>query len=108
MTKHQKVTAIIPSLTLGEVSKALSAHGVPGMTVIKVRGFGDYRNFYSRDNMTDCARIEIFAELDNTKNIVNIIAKTVHQGMSTDGVIAITPVDEFMHIQDYSEENDDE
>lgn len=105
--KHLKVTAIIPSLTLDEVEKALIAIGVPGMSVTKVHGYGEYRNYYSEDTMSDCARIEIFIAAEKATLIAKTIANTVHQGMSTDGVIAIMPVEEFMHIRDFHEENHD-
>ncbi len=105
--KYLKVTAIIPSLTLDDVEKALIAVGVPGMSVTKVHGYGEYRNYYSEDTMTDCARIEIFIEAEKAKSIAKTIANTVHQGMSTDGVIAIMPVEEFLHIHDFHKKNHD-
>jgi len=37
--------------------------GVPGMSVTKVHGYGDYRNFYTKGSMTDLARIEVFIEI---------------------------------------------
>lgn len=106
--KYRKVTAIIPSLTLVEVEKALMGLGVPGMSVSKVHGYGEYRNYYSNDTMSDCARIEIFTEAEKAKPIANEIASIVHQGLSTDGVIAILPVEEFMHIREFEEVTNDE
>jgi len=105
--EYRKVTAIIPALSLDEVEKELMALGVPGMSVTKVHGYGDYRNFYAKDSMTDCARIEIFTDAHQARNIVTTIAEKVHQGMSTDGVIAILPVEDFMHIRDFKEVNND-
>jgi len=105
--KYRKLTAIIPALSLDEVEQELMTIGVPGMTVTKVHGYGDYRNFFTRDSMTDCARIEIFAEAAQARKIVTTIAKKVHQGISTDGVIAVLPVEEFMHIRDFSEVSND-
>ena len=102
--KYRKVTAIIPSLSLDEVEKELMSIGVPGMSVTKVHGYGDYRNFYTKDSMTDCARIEIFTEEPQARQIATTIARKVHQGMSTDGVIAILPVEDFMHIREFKEE----
>lgn len=103
----RKVTAIIPALSLEEVEKELVAMGVPGMSVTKVHGYGDYRNFYTKDSMTDCARIEIFTETEKARSIANAIAAKVHQGMSTDGVIAILPVEDFMHIREFNEVKND-
>ena len=43
---YQKVTTIIPSISLEEVEKELEAIGAPGVTITKVCGSGDYRNFF--------------------------------------------------------------
>ncbi len=99
---YRKVTAIIPTFSLDAVEKALLDIAVPGMTVTKARGMGEYRNYYAKDSMSDCSRVEVFIDSENAKEVANTIAKAVHQGMSTDGVIAILPVDEFIHIREYS------
>lgn len=101
--KYRKVIAIIPKLTLAEVEKELTVIGVPGMTVSKVQGYGHYRNYYTNDTMSNYSQIEIFVEAEKARNIANKIANTVHQGMGTDGIIAIMPVEELIHIQEFSE-----
>jgi len=101
---YRKITAIIPSLALEEVEQSLLDFDIPGMTISKAHGMGEYRNYYANDRMTDCCRVEVFIEENEAKQIANIIASTVHKGMSTDGVIAILPVEDFMHIKDYRED----
>jgi len=101
--KYRKVTAIIPELSLEDVEKALAEIGISGITVSTAHGYGEYRNYYSKDKMNDCSRIEIFTEVDKAKEIANTIARTVHHGLSSDGVIAILPVEEFIHIREFSE-----
>ena len=102
--KYRKVTAIIPQISLEQVEEELLAINIPGMTVSKAHGMGDYRNYYTNDYMSNCSRLEVFIEADKAKLVAKTIARTVHQGMSSDGVIAILPVEEFMHIKDYTEE----
>ncbi|MDH5444968.1 MAG: P-II family nitrogen regulator [Gammaproteobacteria bacterium] len=104
---YRKVTAIIPSMSLDETEQALLAIGVKGMTITKVHGLGEYRNYYSRDNLSDCGRIEIFTEQENARHIAETIARTVHQGLSSDGVIAILPVEDFIHISEFEEVSHD-
>ena len=101
---YRKVTAIIPQITLDQVEEELLAIDVPGMTVSKAHGMGDYRNYYTNDYMTNCSRLEVFIEADKAKLVAKTIAHTVHQGMNSDGIIAILPVEEFIHIKDYIEE----
>ncbi len=45
----RKVTAIIRPDSLEKVEKALQALSVPGVSVTKVKGFGEYANFYEPD-----------------------------------------------------------
>lgn len=97
---YRKIIAIIPSLTLEDVEKYLKHAGVPGMSVSNVHGFGEYRNYYTNDTMTDCSRIEVYSEIEKVKQIVNAIAQGAHQGLDSDGVIAILPVEEFLHIHE--------
>lgn len=99
----RKVTAIFPSLELDKVEHALIGIGVPGMTVSRTHGFGEYRNYYARDTMTDCVRVEIFTEADKADEIARTIARTVHQGASRDGIIAVLPVEDLLHIREFKE-----
>jgi len=99
---YRKVTAIFPHTDLEKVEQALLVLGVPGMTVSRSHGFGEYRNYYASDLMNDSARIEVFIETDKADNVVNTIARTIHSGIRGDGVIAVLPVDEFLHIRDFA------
>ena len=63
-----------------------------------------YKTIISIFFAIDRIRVEGFIEADKEKLVANMIAQTVHQGMNCDGVIAILPVEEFIHINDYMEE----
>lgn len=101
--KFRKVTAMFPSLDLEKVEQALIGIGVPGMTVSTTHGFGEYRNYYAKDTMSDCVRVEIFTDADKADEIVRTIARTVHQGLSSDGMIAVLPVEGLLHIREFEE-----
>jgi nitrogen regulatory protein P-II 1 len=101
--KFRKVTAILPSLALDKVEKELIRVGVPGMTVSKTHGFGEYRNYYAKDSMTDCVRVEIFIDADKANEIAETIARTVYQGPNSDGIVAVLPVQDVLHIREFSE-----
>lgn len=100
---YRKITAIFPDPSLKMVEQRLMEIGVPGMSVSKTHGFGEYRNFYSTDCMTDCIRVEVFSEADKADEIANAIMGAVHQGMSTDGIVAILPVEKLLHIREFEE-----
>lgn len=103
-TKFCKVTAIFSTLDLDKVEDALTGVGVAGMTVSKVHGRGKYRNYYAKDTMADWSRAEIFAEADRAEDIVKTIARTVHKGLDSDGIIAVLPVEDLLHIRDFKED----
>jgi len=103
----RKVTAIIQTLTLEKVIEALKKIGVSGLTVTTVDGYGEYRNLYKKDEMCECSRVEIFTDKDKTKQIVSTIAKTAHLGLDSDGVIAVLPVEDFFHVHEFEEVEDD-
>lgn len=53
------VTAIIRCEVLEKVERRLQGLGVSGMSVTRVRGRGEYTNFYSSEGMATHDRIEI-------------------------------------------------
>jgi nitrogen regulatory protein P-II 1 len=95
----RKVTAIIQSGVLEKVEKALQASNVPGISVTKVKGFGEYANFYTSDWMTTHVRIEIFVGKEQADDIAKTIINTAHTGIEGDGIVAILPVTELFHIR---------
>tara|TARA_R110002111_G_scaffold151735_4_gene218467 strand:- start:1289 stop:1621 length:333 start_codon:yes stop_codon:yes gene_type:complete len=95
----RKVTAIIQSGTLEKVEKALQGVNVPGISVTKVKGFGEYANFYQSDWMTTHVRIEIFVGNSQADDIAKTIINAAHTGVEGDGVVAILPVSDVFHIR---------
>jgi len=104
---YRKVTAIIPSLSLEIVELELKKIGLPGMSVTNVEGYGEYRNLYTKGELSDCSRVEVFTEKEKAKQIVTTIAKAAHQGLNTDGIIAVLPVEDLIHINEFTEVTDD-
>lgn len=87
------VIAIIPSLSLEDVERRLRKINVRGITVTKVKGYGEYANFFSRDWMTDQVKIEVFAARDNVERITDAILDAAHSDSHGAGIVAILPVD---------------
>lgn len=102
---YRKVIAIVPDMSIQSIEKGLFALGVSGMTVCQKKGMGEYRNFYSKDKMVDCVEITVYSEKDHAQAIVDVIMKAAYNGLSSDGVVAVIPVESFYHIKDY--ENND-
>jgi len=98
-----KITAIIRSFKLEEVERHLQDIGVKGISVSRVKGYGEHKNFFRRDWMETYVRIEIFCCVTRAEEIVQAIINAAHSGFSGDGIIAVTPVEKIFRIQTKAE-----
>jgi nitrogen regulatory protein P-II 1 len=104
----KKVNAIIRSRLLEEVEERLRKIGVKGLTVTRVRGYGEAKSIWSQDWLGGHARIEIYAEKDKADQIAAAIMEVAHTGGSGDGIICILPVEKIFRIRTKSEIKADE
>ncbi len=100
---YRKVTAIIRCEVLEKVESVLQAMGVEGISVTKIKGFGEYADFYSNDWMVKHSRIEIFTNEAQADPIAQAIMKSAHVGTTGDGIVAILPVEKLYRIRTRSE-----
>ena len=73
------------------------------MSVSKVKGYGEYRDFYERDWMSGHVRIEIFTPREQARDIAEAIIDAAHTGLPGDGIVAIQPVETLFRIESRSE-----
>lgn len=95
----RKVTAIFRPDRLEAVEDRLRSLGVAGVSVTKVKGFGEYANFYKPDWLCTHVRIEVFTSKLKADEIAEAIMDAAHTGMEGDGIIAILPVEAVYHIR---------
>lgn len=100
--EYRKITAIIRNSLLEKVEDRLRLVGVKGISVSRVKGFGDYANFFRNDLLTSHSRIEIFASAEEVKKIADTIMDYAHTGHPGDGLIAVLPVENILRIKDCS------
>jgi len=105
---YRKVTAIIQRDVLEKVERKLLEMGIRGISVTRAKGYGEYRNFYSRDWMVSHARIEIFVDETKADAIARAIMEVAHVGLEGDGIVAILPVEKLYRIRTRSEATVDE
>jgi nitrogen regulatory protein P-II 1 len=97
--EFRKVIAIIRPDVLEKVESALQAMGVPGVSVTKVKGYGEYANFYTPDWMLTHARVEVFIGQHRAEDIAMAIMEAAHTGTEGDGIVAVLPVESVYHIR---------
>ena len=98
----RKITAIIRSTALEKVERRLQQIGIKGITVSRIKGYGEYANFFTRDWLTTDARIEIFAAKDDVDSIVTAVSEAAHTGFAGDGFVAVLPVESIFLIRTQS------
>ena len=93
------IVAIIRSDRLEPVEDKLKELGVERVNVSKVKGYGEYRDFFARDWMVQEVRVEIFTRQHKVDTIAGAIMEAAHTGVPGDGVVAILPVDRLFLIR---------
>lgn len=100
---HRVIVAIIRRNKLEEVEKRLRDIGIGRISVSKVKGYGEYQDFFTENWMVDEIRIEIFAGKDRVDPITTAIMDAAHTGLRGDGIIAVFPIEKFFRIRTRSE-----
>ncbi|MGZ4677518.1 MAG: P-II family nitrogen regulator [Acidimicrobiia bacterium] len=100
------VTAIVKPFRLDEVKDALKAHGVQGLTVSEVQGFGRqrghtevYRGTEYQVDFVPKVRIEIVVDDDQADAVVDTIVEAARTGKIGDGKVWTTTVDSIVRVR---------
>ncbi len=67
--KFRKVTAIIRLERLEAVEECLKNLVIPGISVTKVKGFGEYMDFFKADWLCQHVRIEVFINVGRAEKV---------------------------------------
>jgi len=97
--EYRKVTAIFRIERLECVERALQDVQVRGVSVTRVKGYGEYVDPYARDWMTEHARIEIFTPAAQAPRIVEAISCAACTGTRGDGIVCVLPVESLRQIR---------
>ncbi len=99
----KKIVAIIRNQFLEEVEGRLVEMRVKGLSVTKVKGYGEYANFFNPDWLVTHSRIEIYTEEARVEEIAAAIMEVANTGMEGDGIVAVIPVSKLYRIRTKSE-----
>ncbi|PKQ30941.1 MAG: transcriptional regulator [Actinobacteria bacterium HGW-Actinobacteria-2] len=100
------VTAIIQPEMLETVQKALIRHGIGGMTISEVSGYGSQRGHievyrgeeYTIDFITK-VRLEVLVPAEDAEALAGVIVQAAQTGQVGDGKVWIIPVDNIIRIR---------
>ena len=100
------VTAIIKPFKLDEVREALSAVGVPGITVTEVKGFGRqkghtelYRGAEYVVDFLPKVKVEAAIKDELLEQVVEAIEKSANTGKIGDGKIFVSDLEQVVRIR---------
>ena len=93
---------------LEPVEKKLQDIGVERINVSKVKGYGEYHNFFARDWMVEEVRLEIFTRKNEVEIITAALMDAAHTGLPGDGIVAVVPIEKFFLIRTRFEATPDE
>jgi nitrogen regulatory protein P-II 1 len=102
----KKIEAIIRPHVLEAVKESLQTHGVKGMTISEVKGFGRqkghtemYRGSEYRVEFVPKLKLEIVIDDEIVDGVVDAIIKAAKTGKFGDGKIFVLPVEEAIRIR---------
>ena len=102
----KKIEAIIRHFKLEDVKNALSEHGVQGMTITEVRGFGRQKGHTEMYRGTEYAvdfvpkvKIEVVVDDDRLQRVVDTILKSAQTGQIGDGKVFVSELAECIRIR---------
>lgn len=93
------IIAIIRRDKLEQVENSLKQVGVETINVSKVKGYGEYQNFFASDWMVDQVRIEIVTRRDEVDSIASALLQAAHTGLPGDGIVAVIPTERLYLIR---------
>lgn len=102
----KKLEAIVKPFKLDEVKEALGRHGIQGMTVSEVKGFGRQRGHTERYRGAEYVvdflpkiKIELLLDDQDAARARQVIEETCRTGRIGDGKIFILPVEDVIRIR---------
>lgn len=100
------ITAIVQPEMMEEVQRALVRHGIHGMTISEVSGYGRqrghvevYRGAEFTIDFILKVRIEVLVEDDDAQSVIDIIVNSARTGQVGDGKVWSVPVDTVVRVR---------
>jgi nitrogen regulatory protein P-II 1 len=96
---YSKVVAILNITDYELISDELTRLNVPGISLSKVQGFGDYVNEYSPNGFSNSMKIEIYTHAEQAGEIARVLSVLAEDITDGGGVVAVEPVAELFNVR---------
>lgn len=104
MMSYSKVVAILDVFDFELINNRLQQYNIPGLSVSKVHGFGDYINEYDPNGLTESIKIEIYTSSEQAEALARMLAELASEVTDGGGVVAIEPVSKLMNVGNLTDE----
>ena len=102
----KKVEAIVRHFKLEDIKNALASHGIDGMTITEVRGFGRQKGHTEMYRGTEYAvdfvpkvKVEVVCTDDDLTKVIDTVVGTAQTGQIGDGKIFVTSLEQIVRIR---------
>ena len=99
----KRIIIIIAEEALVAAEARLRQLHVAGITVSRVRGYGEYKNHFASDWTTERAKIELFVEASRVDPVLDALAELSRGAPPGAGIAAVLPVERFVHLRSTSD-----
>ncbi|MEX0600759.1 MAG: P-II family nitrogen regulator [Rhodothermales bacterium] len=101
--RYYKIHAYVRNSVREDVEKVLLKLGVDGFTFYRVKGVGEYANYFSRLHHVEHTQFEVFVTETDVDLLIDAIVSSASTPAKGDGLIAVMPVDRVVRIRNHAE-----
>lgn len=101
--RYHKIHAYVRCRQQEKVEEAMLKLGVSGFSFCRVKGMGEYANYFNPDPHVEHARFEVFVPEEKVDAIVEAIIGAAQTHVEGDGMIAVMPVERVVRIRNHAE-----
>ena len=83
----------------GLISEQLKQIHIPGVTVSKVHGYGDYVNEYAEFGFSENMKIEIYTNEEQAEQLAIVLSELADEMTEGGGIIAIEPLSKLLNVR---------
>ena len=97
--KFKYVIAIVPPEVVSALETRLIQAGIRGITLSKVKGFGEYKNFFTDDWLSDHVKVEVLADETKVPTLLDALVQAAGSDLPGSGIVAVVPVDSVLSLR---------
>jgi len=94
-----KIVATVEKSKIGAVENGLKEIATPRMSLMEIRGYGEYRNMFDDEMLESRYMIEVIIEQAKSDVVIQAIMDAASTGVEGDGIITIEPVQDVYLIR---------